>query len=664
MGSRDRFTRYISSMTNQNKGAKIQILYVCDAAYLQNKMSRVRYWAIEELSKRTDVNLNIIGPGFSHFDANKSLQANILKFNIPFSVVIWYKPLNANYNFEKGVPMPFKTCLRYNEMWDEAWTRQEIDETNTDIIVCHHYNDYLKYKDLYKDDATKTFHYNPHCSNPGIFKPLNTKSEIDILISGVTKPKHYPLKYRLMNLVLKHKDGALRDFRIHVHKHPGYNGDTSFENVNQIDYNELINKSKLCVACTSRHKYRLGKYVEIPMAGSVVLGDLPFEDPQFKEFVVEVNQNMTDEEILEIIAKTLCDEKEMERRREIGIKWSQKHTVEQYVGRLLQMVQPRKIFIISDEIRDNHPEFKNEKWICDILKREFIAKFPLDTTKDVRKADVIWYLAPWNRRFLPRSFSRDEWSKFMKTKKVVFTQHHVDPDKMAQLESQFEFMREHGTHFHAICEITKKDIVKFFDPSKVSSQKFWINKDVFYPISTKAELREKHKFGKDAYLVGSFQKDTEGQTNEPKLSKGPDLFVNIVKDMHAMNPNVEVVLTGLRREYIMNELDKVGIKYHFFNMISLSEINELYNCLDLYVVSSRHEGGPRSIVESALTRTPIISTCVGIAPELMHPSALFDVKNWKSYQDAMPNTEYLNKSVQLLMSNEYLMEFKHFLLDC
>ena len=42
-------------------------------------------------------------------------------------------------------------------------------------------------------------------------------------------------------------------------------------------------------------------------------------------------------------------------------------------------------------------------------------------------------------------------------------------------------------------------------------------------------------------------------------------------------------------------------------MVSLQEINELYNCLDLYIISSRYEGGPRSVFEAGITKTPLIS---------------------------------------------------------
>ncbi len=665
-GTQQKFQNYISNMFNQNTNAPIQILYVCDALYLQKKMSRVRYWVIEELGKQDNVNLIITGPGFCNFDNNISLQQNIIDMNINFTLVIWYKPLNNNYNFDKTLAMPFKTCLRYNEMWDEEWTRKEIDETKTDVVVCHHYNDYLRYKDIYKNDNEKSFYYIPHCSNSDIFKPLNKEKDIDIMISGVTKQKHYPLKYRLLNLMLKHQTGILKNYNIHVHKHPSYTGDDSFESVNQINYNEIINRSKLCIACTSKHHYRLGKYVEIPMAGSVILGDLPFEDEQFSDFVVAIDNKMTDDEILHKIIRTLNNNKFIKENEKKGIEWAKNHTVELYVKRLLDVIRNKKFYIISDEIRDNHPEFKNEKWICDNLKKEFMDVFPFETTFNAKEADIIWYLGPWNHRHIPTGFSVNKWHEYLKTKKVICTQHHVDLNKvyLGQLDNQFKFMREFGTHYHAICNITKDSMKYYLDPSKTSTKKLWGNNKVFYYISEKDKLREKYHFNKDAYLIGSFQKDTEGLSNLPKLSKGPDLFVKIVKDMHNSNNKLEVVLSGLRREYIMTELDKAGIKYHYFNMIPMNEINELYNCLDLYVVSSRCEGGPRAVFEAGLTKTPIISTNIGISPELMHEESLFDCNDWTTYKDTVPRTEYLYKNVKYIMSMEYLTEFKEYLLQC
>ena len=669
----NKFQNYLMKIIETNKkNSKYNVLYVCDAKYLLEKMSRVRFWAIEELGKYNDLNIYLTGPGFTNFILNKTLQENIINMGINmginFDLVIWYKPLDIGYNFDLTHKLPFKTCLRYNEMWDEKWTCKEINETMTDIIICHHYNDYLLYSEkLYKDNKNVKFIYNPHHANPNIFKPLNIQKDIDILISGVTKKTHYPFKYRLFNLINKYKDTKLSKYNIYIHKHPGYNNELNFENQNQIEYNQIINRSKLCICCTSRYNYRLAKYVEIPMSGSVIIGDLPYEDERFSNFVVKINNEMSDEEIINIIINTLENQRELDKKIKIGIDWSKNYTTKKYTDILVDIIKNKinqKIFIISDEIKENHPEFGGQKWICDILKQEFIEKFPLDTTTNANEASIIWYLAPWNYRYIPNGFKTDTWFEFLKTKKVIFTQHHIDEEKYAigALDKQFEFMKTYGTKFHSICNLTKTAMSKYFLDSMISVQKLWVNKDVFFYIKDKHKLRTKYNFDQDAFLIGSFQKDTEGKTNLPKLSKGPDIFVKIVKDMYKTNNKIEVILTGLRREYIINELKNSGIKYHYFNMVCLNEINELFNCLDLYIVSSRCEGGPRAVFEAGLTKTPIISTRVGISPELMSRSALFNADNWISYKGAKSNVELLYNNVLKLTTDDYMEEFKNYLL--
>ena len=85
----------------------------------------------------------------------------------------------------------------------------------------------------------------------------------------------------------------------------------------------------------------------------------------------------------------------------------------------------------------------------------------------------------------------------------------------------------------------------------------------------------------------------------------------------------------------------------------------MYNCLDLYIVSSRTEGGPQAIVECGITKTPIISTNVGFASDILSEESIFDMNN---YKDSKPNIETAYKnSVKLTIPkgfDEYLKMFK------
>ena len=142
--------------------------------------------------------------------------------------------------------------------------------------------------------------------------------------------------------------------------------------------------------------------------------------------------------------------------------------------------------------------------------------------------------------------------------------------------------------------------------------------------------------------MGSFQRDTEGHDLvSPKLIKGPDIFFEIVKEIYKNNKNMKVVLTGKRRGYLINKFKESDIPYVYFEMASFTDLNKLYNLLDLYVVSSRIEGGPQAILECGISKTPIVSTDVGVSSEILAAESIFDPKN---FLKAKPNVDYAYKN--------------------
>jgi hypothetical protein len=636
---------------------KFRIVYVCNIEYFIKKMSRVRFWAIIELAKHPNIAMFFTGKGWVNYIPTKSINQQINTFKPNF--IIWYKPMEHTIE-NSSIPK----CIRYNEMWNEKLTQKEIDDSMSNLIICHHLNDWEKYTKLYENCVNKKFIYLPHHANPEIFYNQYLEKDIDILIAGVIKEKNYPLKYRLSNLVKKY----LQTYNVHTLRHPGYNIDDAYTDKIQKEFAYYINRSKLVISCTSSYNYRLGKYVEIPMCGGIIVGDIPYEEQSnFREFVVEVNMEMTDDEIVDKIRNALNDKKLLLKYSIIGEAWSQKYTTKKYVDKfynhLLSYTRHPKIYIISDEIRENHPEFKNEKWICDELKKEFTEYFGEEiVTKEPQSSDIIWYLAPWNYGYTPNDMDREEWLELLKMKKVVFTMHHIDEEKYArgELDNTFEFMRKYGTKIHGICGKTFDFLKSMIGEIPIVKKYLWVDSEIFFEIDDKTNLRKKWELS--GYVVGSFQKDTEGKINIPKMSKGPDIFVNIMEDIQKDHPDLLVVLSGTRRTYIKSELEKRGIKYKYFEMIGLKELNELYNCLDLYVVSSRIEGGPRAIVEAGITKTPIISTDVGIASDLMPRESIYDVNIWESYKTARPCVEELYLRIFELEKKKQIWKIKDILI--
>ena len=116
-----------------------------------------------------------------------------------------------------------------------------------------------------------------------------------------------------------------------------------------------------------------------------------------------------------------------------------------------------------------------------------------------------------------------------------------------------------------------------------------------------------------------------------------------MKYYNNIHEDLTVVLTGKRRQYVISNLKSLNIKYKYIEMVNFEKLNKLYNILDLYIVSSRFEGGPQSIMECATTKTPIISTDVGVAKQILSKDSIYKMKEFKN---ATPNIETAYKNVQ------------------
>lgn len=223
---------------------------------------------------------------------------------------------------------------------------------------------------------------------------------------------------------------------------------------------------------------------------------------------------------------------------------------------------------------------------------------------------------------------------------------------------------------------------------KVCKIPFFVNPNIFKPLNLKKEeickrLDIKWNLLKDKIIIGSFQRDSLG-TNllKPKWQKNPDLLIKILEKL----PKEKTIflLAGPRRHYIIDRCIEKKINFLFYgdysyiknkkddisvNNLLPQKINLLYNLIDLYIVSSKSEGGPKQILESALTKTLIFSTNVGLAPDFLHPNLIFNKENLnelieKIYQfikSPKSFTNYLDYNYQKTISemNEDLLIKKY-----
>ena len=280
-----------------------------------------------------------------------------------------------------------------------------------------------------------------------------------------------------------------------------------------------------------------------------------------------------------------------------------------------------------------------ESWIIDRVNRDWKKYNKGLSTPLVNNADILWINAPWIWEKIAK--------KYLERKKVVCSIYHFEKsDLNYEGLRKFNFRDQYIDSYHTISDITKSQLSKL-TKKPIHSFPFWINQDFWYEIPNKSDMRKKYGFSENDYIIGSFQRDTEGSDLvSPKLIKGPDRFLEIVANLYSKNKDLKVLLAGKRRQYLIRGLQSKNIPFKYFEMVSNTQLNHFYNILNLYIVTSRIEGGPQAIAECGITKTPIISTNVGMATKILAKESIFNMSN---YLNAKPNVEVAFKNSEKLI---------------
>ena len=295
-----------------------------------------------------------------------------------------------------------------------------------------------------------------------------------------------------------------------------------------------------------------------------------------------------------------------------------------------------KIFVLAPK----------EDWICDRLVSEWYAAFPEFCTKNINDADVIWLLAGWCWNHLP--------IEILKNKKIIVTEHHIVPEKFTQQKYQNFMIRDQFVDCYHVPNEKTRSLLCQLTNKRIEVISYWYNDKLWYPID-KTKARKELGLPINDYYVGSFQRETEGSDlKTPKLEKGPDLFCDYLirnRSKIECTNKLHVLLGGWRRQYVEDRLKKAKISYTLFEKTSLDMIRLLYAACDLYVVSSRFEGGPQAIIEAAAMEVPIISTDVGIASTVLSDNCILNIKNDYYCPDDSDVNYALNKVQSLVIKS-------------
>lgn len=281
---------------------------------------------------------------------------------------------------------------------------------------------------------------------------------------------------------------------------------------------------------------------------------------------------------------------------------------------------------------------ENVDWAVSEVAKDIIPYIRQHTVKCVTRTDFI------NKKSIIHygslnTFLEDKNLGKHSENKIIVTCFHIvdsDPRKYSIIEKD-----KYVYKWHTSCNITKNKLMELgIDEAKIIVIPISVNIENYRVVDKQEKKIQKRRLGIEdgKIVIGYFQKDGDGwgEGNTPKLIKGPDIFCDVVEEI-SKRYDIFVVLSGPARGYVKNRLAKAKIPYEHFIFDEAKEVAKLYELLDIYIVTSREEGGPRAILESMASGVPIISTEVGQAPDIiqnMKNGVIVPVEDVKAIEQA------------------------------
>ena len=197
----------------------------------------------------------------------------------------------------------------------------------------------------------------------------------------------------------------------------------------------------------------------------------------------------------------------------------------------------------------------------------------------------------------------------------------------------------------------------------VRSISYGVDTDFFAQKPAKTLDLKKYGFDENHLIVGHVG-SYRPQKNHRALLKIAKRIINDV-------PNARFLLrgalctgrmvTGHTKEDITRQIDELGLSNYIVHIESLEDMREFYSVIDIFILPSRHEGMPISLIEAEASGKPIVASSIGgiviaTAPEMRNN--LFEIDDIESFSKCLIDLlkDKQKRIVQGRAGQEYVRE--------
>ena len=273
---------------------------------LKALMNRERFDLYEAMEKQGAIIYDLDKKNTYDYDLPILLENVEKKYGkigaIIFEEPVWARKLGFNIIFKNSNKINLPKATFITDYWQRrSYLLKVVKKNQINIIISTHEASYPFIKKYLPNIEHILFI--PFCIKKEQYKKYNAKKTIDIINAGAIHPLT-PLRNRMFEILNKLKDE--KNINYFYVDHPG----KRFENKKAISgqaYIDCLCESYFAIASTTKYNLSVRKYYEIMAAGCTIIGnqtDLP-EHELIRKNIVEINKDMTDEEISKIVLKAI-----------------------------------------------------------------------------------------------------------------------------------------------------------------------------------------------------------------------------------------------------------------------------------------------------------------------------------------------------------------------
>jgi glycosyltransferase involved in cell wall biosynthesis len=198
--------------------------------------------------------------------------------------------------------------------------------------------------------------------------------------------------------------------------------------------------------------------------------------------------------------------------------------------------------------------------------------------------------------------------------KFIRTRHLSNPIK----SSRSNFINELADYIFTTGESVRLDMINNnrIKSEKIQSIPTGIDADIYDSNNfNRQTCRNLFQFKDDQIVIGIIA--------VLRQFKRHDRFLNTVRNVIDNNPkkNIHFVMAGdgPQRESLTNMINDLGLQSHVSMLGHVSNVPELLQALDIFVLTSDSgEGVPQSVMQALLMKTAVVSTNAGSTKDLYH----------------------------------------------